>query len=459
MGRRGILLILVAAALLALLAFYLLRQPAEQPAQAPAGEPSQPKLIAARVEAGEGGRVLANGTEAAEWSSHEPFTLVLEALPGRCTALSHWEVNGSFKTAEPVTTIRVAGNTTVRAVFRRLAVRLSLSSNASTGLLLVNGSPVGLPGVLEVPCGSLLRLAAAPWANGTHSFTPVGVLVDGSPAGSELRASSNATVTALYRVETHTLVIETNAPGARVLVDGAEVELPARVQRPKPFTALIEAPPLLQVNESFAWGAPEVQVLRVRWYTFTWVAVGAGSARVSVNGTERIRVYYYPLHRVGEGVYATWGEYHKSQRVEGGALVAERDLFRFFIILPENWSTARLRVEVRGAQIGNTYAVYYPYSLQSTQWGFDRGVRKVADVTADEYLDRLVIEFTATRDPPSVRARVVYSSGEVEVEERERAFTWEDYWGEGLKRYVGRLLVFSGTVFAGTLTAHVEVGG
>ena len=106
MGRRELLLALAIAAAV-LLALHLLRQPAVQPAEipAPAGQPEQPaqapeqpaeqpeeqphveeqpprpSLIVARIEAGEGGRVLVNGSEAAEWSSYEPFTLVLEAVP------------------------------------------------------------------------------------------------------------------------------------------------------------------------------------------------------------------------------------------------------------------------------------------------------------------------------------------------------------------------------------------
>ena len=89
----------------------------EQPQQPPAEQP--PRLIVARVEAGEGGRVLVNGSEVSEWSSHKPFTLVLEAVPEKGYAFDHWEVNGSPIAGQLLLNLSVAGNTTVKAVFSR----------------------------------------------------------------------------------------------------------------------------------------------------------------------------------------------------------------------------------------------------------------------------------------------------------------------------------------------------
>jgi len=203
MGRRELLLAVAVAALAALLAIYLLKPQVEpvkqpeqavqapeqpqQPAEQPAGEPSQPKLIVAVVEAGEGGRVLANGTEAAEWSSTSPFTLVLEAVPGRCMVFSVWEVNGSFKAAEPVTTIRVAGNTTIRAFFARPVYRVLIAANSTRASALVNGTACALPHEVWAPACSALVIEPVE----THLLRPLNATL-------ELLVEGDVNVTLLY---------------------------------------------------------------------------------------------------------------------------------------------------------------------------------------------------------------------------------------------------------------------
>ena len=182
--KRRILLAVLVATLAALLTLYFLKQagqhvevpapawqpveeqPApvgveQQPVEQPAGQLEQPlpqRLIIARIEAGEGGRVLVNGTEAAEWSSTSPFTLVLEAVPGRCMVFSVWEVNGTEVRAEPVTTIRVAGNTTVRAFFARPVHRVVVAANASLARASVNGTEHQLPFEAWLPACATLEV-------------------------------------------------------------------------------------------------------------------------------------------------------------------------------------------------------------------------------------------------------------------------------------------------------------
>jgi hypothetical protein len=342
----------------------------------------------------------------------------------------------------------------VKAVFERLRYRLTFASNASWGLLAVNGSVVEAPYELEAPCGSLLYLTLLAGSNGTHGFAPVGFLVNGSLAGKplELHIYGSASVTALYRVETHVLAIESNAPGAKALVDGAETPLPARIQRPRPFTAYIQAPPFIQVNDTFAWGSPEIQELRYRWgLGYVWVTVAAGSASVTVNGTASVRVLYRPTYRVG-GALVTWDPYYSSyQRVEGNALVStpKGHIFDFSLILPENWKTVKLRLEGKDVK-GVT--VYYPYS-----WlGGDRYAKKEANADVQFSTCDLVAEFTVVKDPPAAHIRVVSCGREVSVDDDyDVSGPWN--YGEGTKQYLGRFICIAGLAYE--VRIYVEVGG
>jgi hypothetical protein len=407
-------------------------------------------LVAASIEVEGRGSVLANGTSTLFWNSTKPFALRLEARPEECWAFRGWLVNGSFHSAEPNATLTVRGNTTVKAVFERLRYRLTFASNASWGLLVVNGSVVETPYEVEAPCGSLLYLTLLAGSNGTHGFTPVGFLVNGSLAGKplELRVYGSANVTALYRVETHVLAIESNAPGARVLVDGAETPLPARIQRPRPFTVHIQAPPFIQVNDTFAWGGAEVQELRYRWgQGYVWVTVAAGSASVTVEGEKRVRVYYYPLRRVGSA-YVTWPAVFRDQRVEGGALIGGPGVYWFVLILPENWSSVKARVEGRAARGAG---ITYPYRLTEAGLSVERSAAGSVQGSCD-----LIAELTATRDPPAAHIRVIACDVEVSLNDNYE-YTVEWQWGEGLKQYLGRLVVVGG--FAQSVRVYVEVRG
>jgi len=450
-GRRGYGHWLVALAMIAFLALLLLFILMVMPK---GGSPllwgARQPLVAASIEVEGRGSVLANGTLLRSWNSTKPFALVLEAVPEKCWAFKGWLVNGTPYSAEPNATLLVKGNTTVKAVFERLRYRLTFASNASWGLLAVNGSVVEAPYEVEAPCGSLLYLTLLAGGNGTHGFTPVGFLVNGSFAGKplELRVYGSASVTALYRVETHVLYIESNAPGAKALVDGVETLLPARIQRPRPFTAYIQAPPFIQVNETFAWGGAEVQELRYRWgQGYVWVTVAAGSASVSVEGEKRVRVYYYPLRRVGS-VYVTWPAVFKDQRVEGNALIGGPGVYWFELILPENWSSVKVRVEGRAARGAD---IVYPYRLTEAGLSVEKRAKGSVQGSCD-----LVAELTATRDPPAAHIRVIACDVEVSLNDNyEYTGNWQ--WGEGLKQYLGRLVVVGG--FAQSVRVYVEVRG
>jgi len=381
---------------------------------------------------------LANGTETAAWSSTRPFTLVLEAKPDECHVFDYWLVNGTRIDGERLS-LTIKGNTTVSAVFRRLSYRLTAVSNASWGLLAVNGSIVNLPFEAELPCGAAVRLALLPGSSETHSFTPVGLIVNDSPipkTETELPVQGDLSVVALYRAETHVLIIESNAPGVKALVDGAEVTLPARVQRPRPFTAHIQAPPLIKVNETLAWGSPEIQEPGYRMGMPTWVTLAAGSATVRVEGEKRVRVYYYPYYTAGNGAYVT--PLNGRVRLEGNTIVVEpRIYYAVNIILPPDWAKARVRVE---ASSGRSAVLQYTYGVEGSRY-----LAVVTSVDA-QYMgvcSPLTVEFEVVRSPPSARV-LAYHCGGAHAKP-DQYYSWGPWnFGEGNKQYLGRLLVLSG---------------
>jgi hypothetical protein len=97
-------------------------QPQPQlPAQNVTQPQPKPSLIMATIEAGQGGKVLINGTGTTIWSSTRPFKLELEAVPDKGYVLDSWQVNGSEAGATLRLNITVAGNTTITAVFRKVS--------------------------------------------------------------------------------------------------------------------------------------------------------------------------------------------------------------------------------------------------------------------------------------------------------------------------------------------------
>ena len=453
MQRKTLLVALTIVAIAAPATLYLLLQPKapSQPAQNATQPQPKPPMITARIEASQGGRVLANGTATTAWSSTEPFTLALEALPEKCHALDHWLVNGTRHAGERLS-LTIAGNTTIKAVFQRLRYKLTVASNASWGLLAVNGSIVSLPFEADVPCGAAVRLALLPGLNETHSLAPVGLIVNDSPVPkteAELPVQGDLSVVALYRAETHVLLIESNAPGVKVLVDGAEVALPARIQRPRPFTALIQAPPLIRVNETLAWGSPEIQELGYRMGMPTWFTVAAGNASVRVEGERRLRVYYYPYYSAGGGAYIAprTGEV----RLEGSTIVVEpRIYYSVSIILPPNWTRARVRVE---AGSGEVAYVIYTYGVEGGRY-LDAVAR--VDAQYGGICSPLTVEFEVVRDPPSARVLSYYCGGaQAKASEYYTSGPWN--YGEGNKQYLGRHLCVVGGYSEARV--RVEVSG
>jgi hypothetical protein len=448
MQRKTLLVILVIVVVLALALFFFVLQP-KLPGLTQLGQLKR-SMIVARIEASQGGKVLANGTKTTAWNSTGPFTLTLEAKPDECHVFNYWLVNGTRLEGEMLS-LTIKGNTTVSAVFRRLSYRLTAVSNASLGLLAVNGSTVQLPFEEEVPCGATVRLALLPLSNETHSFTPIGFLFNGTPAGTEteIHVQANMSIEAVYKVETHILYIETNAPGVKVLVDGQEVTLPAKLQRPSPFTVVIQAPPLIKVNDTFAWGSPEFQAQDYIRCVLTWVTFAAGNTSIHVDGEKRIRVYYHPLYSPGGGVYVT--PLYGKVSVQGNTIVTGSAIFYAVnIILPPNWTKARVTVE---ASNGLYAALTYPYS-QETHYVYN-GVDARVDAQRG-VCTTLTVVFEVVRNPASAHVVSYYcNGGEVDPDQYYTQGPWN--YGEGNKQFLGRLIVVDGD--GSIVRIQVEVNG
>jgi hypothetical protein len=452
MQWKILLLTLVIVGVLALALFFFVLQPKLPGLTQLAQNVSQPKpsLITARIEADQGGRVIVNGTETAAWNSSRPYTLKLEAKPGECHVFDHWLVNGTRIDGERLN-LTIAGNTTVSAVFRRLRYELSAVSNASWGLLAVNGSVIKTPYEAEAPCGFTLYLTLLAGSNDTHGFTPVGFLVNGNLTGNplELHIYGDTRITALYRVETHVLNIETNAPGVKVLVDGQEVTLPAKIQRAKPFTVVIQAPPLVKVNDTFAWGSPEFQARDYIRGVYTWVTFATDHTPIHVEEAEKtVRVYYYPLYSLGKDTYVS--PLYGNAYVEGNTIIAVPNMMIYVtnIILPPNWIRVRIRVESSTAL---NAVIMFPYNKSGN-------VYDEVDARVDAQhgpCTKLTAEFEVVRNPPSARVLSYYCDAPVAASQDYTPSPWN--YGKGNEQYLGRLIVVDGV--AKDARIYVEVEG
>jgi len=415
---------------------------------------SQPKpsLFTARIEAGQGGRVIVNGTETATWSSTRPFTLKLEAKPGECHVFDYWLVNGTRLDGERLS-LTIKGNTTIKAVYKRLSYRLSVLSNASWGLLAVNDSVAKLPFETEVSCGSKVTLKLFPWSNESISLKPLGFIVNYTAINTtetEIRVQANMSIEAVYKVETHVLLIETNAPGVKVLVDGQEVTLPAKIQRARPFTVTIEAPPLVKVNDTFAWGSPEFQAKDYIRGVLTWVTFATGKTAIRVTENEKtIRVYYHPYYSLGKDTYVT--PLYGKAYVEGNTIIAVPDAYRVYtvnIILPPNWTKARVRVE---SSFSMSAVIMFPYNKNGN-------IYDAVDARVDAQrgaCTKLTAEFEVVRNPPSARVLSYYCDAKIEPNQYYTPSPWN--FGQGNEQYLGRLIVVGGT--ANDVHIYVEVEG
>jgi hypothetical protein len=408
-------------------------------------------MIVARIEVGQGGRVLVNGTETAAWNSTKPFTLTLEAKPGECHIFDHWLVNGTRLDGEMLS-LAIKGNTTVSAVFRRLSYRLSVLSNASWGLLAVNDSVSKLPFEAEVPCGSKVTLKLFPWSNESISLKPLGFIVNYTAINTtetEIRIQGNISIEAVYKVETHVLYIETNAPGVKVLVDGQEVTLPAKLQRPSPFTVTIQAPSFIKVNDTFAWGAPEIQKQDYIRCVLTWLTFANGNASVNINGTTSVRVLYHPYYSLGKDTYVTPLDGKVS--VQGNTIIAVPDAYRVYavdIILPPNWTRVRVRVE---SSLSLGAVIMFPYNKDGN---IDDEVD--ASVGAQRGIcGSLTAEFEVVRNPPSARVLSYYCDAKIAPNQFYTQGPWN--FGQGNEQYLGRLIVVTGD--GSNVRIQVEVNG
>jgi hypothetical protein len=178
----------------------------------------------ARIEASQGGKVLANGTAMAVWNSTKPFALVLEALPDRCMALDHWLVNGTVKQAMRLN-LTIAGNTTVSAVFARArSYRVLVDTNSSWTSASINGTAYALPQELQVPACSALVIVPRETEKTYPLNRTLTILVTG-----------NTTVKLYYHVKL--------PPWARfpVVVGGRVVQLEAKWNPEIPCHGVFEA--------------------------------------------------------------------------------------------------------------------------------------------------------------------------------------------------------------------------
>ena len=461
MQRKTLLVTLVIVAIVVSTIFFFLLQHKTpsltfiQPPQGTSQPPitSKPKQeIVATIQSGEGGSVLANGTATPVWSSTSPFSLRLEAVPKECYALDYWEVNGS-RVGSGNLTLTIAGNTTIRAVFKRPIYTLSLDSNAVGAQIEVNGTILKAPFTKQFPCGSTLKIVMHSFSTDTASYTPDGFFVnDESVLGSELELQiyENLTVQAIYKTETYILYLETNAPGVKVLVDGQEVTLPAQIQRPSPFTVTIQAPPFIKVNDTFAWGGPEFQEQGYIRGVPSWITFAAGNTSIHVEEAEKtIRVYYHPLYSTGGGTYVT--SIFGKAYVEGNTIIAVPDAYSVYadnIILPPNWTRVRVRVESSNAM---GVAIIFPYNKDGNLYD-----KVIASVDAQRGIcGSLTAEFEVVRNPPSARVLSYYSNDPVAPGHDYTQGPWN--FGEGNEQYLGRLIVVTGE--GSNIRIHVEVEG
>jgi hypothetical protein len=144
--------------------------------------------IIASIEVEGRGTVLANGTPTLFWNMTKPFALYLEAVPEPCWAFKGWLVNGSpvegerayeiYRRGAGLLTVRVRGNTTIKAVFERppACARCTVRVGGICSPLRVRGggfeATLGPNATLELPPGNytfeLARACAPcsadPWA-------------------------------------------------------------------------------------------------------------------------------------------------------------------------------------------------------------------------------------------------------------------------------------------------------
>jgi hypothetical protein len=203
------------------------------------------------------------------------------------------------------------------------------------------------------------------------------------------------------------------------------------------------------VNETLTWGSPEVQELRYRKGRLTWVTVAAGNASVRVEGEKRLRIYYYPYYSAGGGAYVA--PLTGKAYVEGNTIIAVPDAYRVYtvnIILPPNWTKARIRVE---SSFSMSAVVMFPYNKNGNIYDL-----VVARVDAQRGpCTKLTAEFEVVRNPPSTRILSYHCDVEIAPNQYYTPSPWN--FGKGNEQYLGRLIVMGGT--ANDVRIYVQVEG
>ncbi|AJB42792.1 hypothetical protein TCARB_1756 [Thermofilum adornatum 1505] len=242
MQRKTFLVTLVIVAFVASALIYFSLQPkapsrptiqpavnTTQPQQAQnASQPkTKPPTIIATIEASQGGRVLANGTETATWNSSRPFTLLLKAAPDTCYAFDHWEVNGT-KHGGPDLALAITGNTTIRAVFYKPLYTVKINANATGIAAQINGENHTLPANISVPACSTVEVKPLE----TPLYKPLNNTL-------KITVSSDTNIMLYYRLKVKGVL------STKILVDGKPVSVDAAVE---PFEN-IYMPSIFEVTE------------------------------------------------------------------------------------------------------------------------------------------------------------------------------------------------------------------
>jgi hypothetical protein len=198
-----------------------------QPAQNATQPQVKPPLITARIEASQGGKVLANGTERDLWSSTVPFTLLLKAVPDTCYVFDHWEVNGE-EHSDTTLAFTVTSNTTIRAVFRKPLYSVTIKANVTGAMIQINGENHTLPTSLSVPACSTVEVKPLE----TPLYEPLNNTL-------KITVSSDTNIMLYYRLKVQGVL------GAQILVDGKPVNVDAVV----PSFVNIYMPNIFEVTE------------------------------------------------------------------------------------------------------------------------------------------------------------------------------------------------------------------
>jgi len=107
------------------------------------------------------GNGLVNGSLEGTYEVPCGASILLTGEPGEGWHLSSWLVNGVSHSAMPNLEVKVAGNTTVTALFEKNTYTVMITCTVPRGKALINGSLIDLPYSAELPYGSQLVVEPA----------------------------------------------------------------------------------------------------------------------------------------------------------------------------------------------------------------------------------------------------------------------------------------------------------